>query len=244
MDLVSSQHICLCIICSKAPHEPASVFSVIDLRIHLLIFISDLLDGCFFISNQIVEELNCFLVFLFGPVKIIAAEHVYKLCKLVKCISFLPGTAVAESSVLGNSLHILHEILFCINGFDSDLIHDLLIYPECKISCIAWNTDNVSVLICDHILYISLGKLISDIICHYCIIQSFQPSGIFKCRTHLIVDLNDIHGSISCGKHCGDLLLTGICICRCRNYINVQARGIFHICKPVLKIRVCGVDAV
>ena len=155
-----------------------------------------------------MQELNCFLIFLFCPVKVITAKHIYKLCKFIKYIGFFPGTAISVTSVFRNCFHILHEVFFCVNRFDSYFIHNFLIYPESKISGISWNTYDVSVFICNHISNITLSKLINDIICHNCIIETFQPSGILECSTHFIVDFDNVYGRISCRKNRCNLLLT------------------------------------
>ena len=168
-----------------------------------------------------MKELNCFFIFFFCPVEVVTAKHIYKLCNFIKCICLFPGTAVSETSIFWNCFHVFHEIFFCINGFDSHLIHNFLIYPKCKISCISRNSYNISILICDHILNITLRKLINDIICHNRVIQTFQPSGILECSTHFIVDFDNVYGRISCRKNRCNLLLTCVCICRSCNNIDI-----------------------
>ena len=176
MDLVISQHTGFLVISSKSPHEKASNFSIIDLRVHLLIFVCDLIDRCLVIIHHIFHELNGFFVFSLCPVKIISTEHIYKLCNLIVCIGFFPGSAVSISSVTRSCFHIFHEVFFCIDLCNSDFIHDFLIYPESQVSGISRNTDNVTVFICDHILQITLCKLTTDIFCHNCVVQTFQPA--------------------------------------------------------------------
>ena len=180
MDLVFSQHVCGLILRPKAPVEPASIFSVNGLRIHLLVFVCDLINRSLSVLNHIIEELDRFFVLLQSPVKIIPAEHIHKLGDLIKHIGLFPGTAVSVSSIPGNCLHVFHKVFFCVNRGDARLIHDFLIYPECQIAGIARDADDISFIICYHVFHISLGKIVNDIICHDCIVQPFQPSGIFK----------------------------------------------------------------
>ena len=90
MNLVFAQHIRFCIISSQSPHEQAAVLTVIGLGIHLLILVCNLINGGISFCHQIMHKLNSFLVGRIGPVKIISAEHIYKLCQFVRYIGFLP----------------------------------------------------------------------------------------------------------------------------------------------------------
>ena len=210
MYLIRSQHACLVVVRSQAPHEQAAVFPVIEFRIHLLIFVSDLIDGRITFFHHLMNEFHRFPVGRIRPVEIVAAEHIDKLRYFIEYISLLPGTAVAVSTVSGSRLQILHEIFLRIHGSDPCLIQNLLVHPEGQITRITGYPDDLSVFVGDHIRHIPLREFTPDILCHHRIIEPFQPSRILERSAHLIIDLQDIHTRISRGKNGRDLLLSCI----------------------------------